>query len=86
MNMPLLTVVNGVLEYLFALRAIVAAATLIAPSPVHHVVPDAVAKLTATLSPLHAVVPNAMARPMAAPPEDDGKLDGNNGSGEVVAI
>ncbi len=28
----------------------------------------------------------ATARPTAAPSEDDGKLDGNNGSVDVVAI
>jgi hypothetical protein len=88
MNTPSLSVLNGVLEYLFLLHAIVsnAAATLIAPSTVNAVVPDATAKPTATLSPLHAVGPNAMARPTAAPSEDDGELDRNNGSGDVIAI
>jgi hypothetical protein len=72
----------------FPSQAIVsnATATLIALSPVNAVVPNALAKLTATLFPSHAVVPNAAARPMAAPSEDDGKLDGANGSVDVVAI
>jgi hypothetical protein len=57
-----------------------------APSPVHAVVPNATAKPMATLSPLHAVVLNAAARTTAATSEDEGKLDQNNGSGDVVAI
>jgi hypothetical protein len=44
------------------------------------------AKLTATLSPLNAVVLNAAARPTAAPSEDDGQLDSNNGSVDVIVI
>jgi hypothetical protein len=88
MNMPLLSVVKGLLEYSFPSCQIVskAAATLIDPSPVHAVVSDAAAKPTATLSLLHAVIPNAMARPTAAPSEDDGELYSNDGSGDVVAI
>jgi hypothetical protein len=33
-----------------------------------------------------AVVPDAAARPTVAPSEEDGKLDGDDGSGDVVAI
>ncbi len=44
------------------------------------------AKPTATLSPSHAVVPNAAARQMTAPSEDDGKLDGDDASGDIVAV
>ncbi len=80
--------VNGMLKYLFLSRAIVsnAAATQIAPSQVHALVPNAAAKPMATLYPLHAVVFNAMVRPTATPSEDDGKLDGSNGSGDAFAI
>jgi hypothetical protein len=88
MTTPSLSMVNGVLEYLFPLRAIIsnAAATLIAPPPAHAVVSNAAAKPTATLYPLHAVVPNATAKLMAAPSEDDGELDGDAHSGELVTI
>ncbi len=55
-------------------------------SPVHAVVPNATAKPMATLSLLCAVVLDATARTMAAPSEDEGKLDQNNGSGDVVTI
>ncbi len=48
--------------------------------------PRCPSKPTATLSLLHAVVPNAAARPTATPSEDDGKLDGDDGSVDVVAI
>jgi hypothetical protein len=80
--------VNSVLEYSFPSCAIVfdAAATLIAPTPAHAVVPNSVAKPMANLSPLHAVIPNATAKPTAAPSEDNGELDGNDGSGDVIAI
>jgi hypothetical protein len=37
-------------------------------------------------SPLLAVIPNATARPRAATSEDDGKLDGDDDSGNVVTI
>jgi hypothetical protein len=41
----------------------------------------------ATLSLLHAVIVlNAMARPTTPPSEDYGKLDGNDGFGDAVAI